>query len=266
MVVPVGGVKVRMPRGPLGWVVTLWAVLAIAGLLLFGLGQLGGQPETRTASPAKALRSSPARAPRSSPAPVTTVATVLHSVPGYARVGAGRQVPVPSTWWGRPSVLPVIATAPGWVQVRLAQRPNESTAWLPSVDVSLGSTPYRIVINLATTHLMLYKYGRLILSAPAGVGAAGDPTPPGEYFAAFDEQPPGPGYGPFVMVTSAHSDSISDWSGSGDAVIGIHGPLGDDAEIGTTGTRVSHGCIRLHLRAQNQLADVPAGTPIDIVR
>jgi lipoprotein-anchoring transpeptidase ErfK/SrfK len=54
--------------------------------------------------------------------------------------------------------------------------------------------------------------------------------------------------------------------GSGDAVIGIHGPLGDDSEIGTTGARVSHGCIRLHDRALMRLSKVPAGTPIDIVR
>jgi lipoprotein-anchoring transpeptidase ErfK/SrfK len=152
------------------------------------------------------------------------------------------------------------------VKVRLAQRPNGSTAWLPASDVILSTTPYRIVIDLATTHLMLYKDGRQVLSAPAGVGASDDPTPTGEYFVAFMESPPAAGYGPFVLVTSAHSTSISDWSGSGDAVIGIHGPLGDDSEIGTSGARVSHGCIRLHLADQRKLAGVPAGTPIDIVR
>ncbi len=68
---------------------------------------------------------------------------------------------------------------------------------------------------------------------------------------AFDEPPPepNPGYGPFIIVTSDHSQAISDWEGSGDAVIGIHGPLGEDSEIGTTGARISHGCIRLHDQA-----------------
>ena len=53
--------------------------------------------------------------------------------------------------------------------------------------------------------------------------------------------------------------------GLGDAVIGIHGPLGDDSEIGTTGARVSHGCIRLHDSDLVRLRQVPPGTPINIV-
>jgi lipoprotein-anchoring transpeptidase ErfK/SrfK len=197
---------------------------------------------------------------------ITAVATVQGTVPRYSAPGRKAQGTVPGSWWERPSVLPVIATRPGWVEVRLAQRPNGSTAWVPASDVVLSTTPYRIVIDLATTHLMLYKDGRQVLSAPAAVGAADDPTPPGEYFVAFMESPPAAGYGPFVLVTSAHSPDIADWSGSGDAIIGIHGPLGDDAEIGTSGARVSHGCIRLHLADQEKLSDVPAGTPVDIVK
>jgi lipoprotein-anchoring transpeptidase ErfK/SrfK len=197
----------------------------------------------------------------------TRLATVLRAAPGYARPGGPAAGTVPASWYGRPSVLPVIATRPGWVRVRLAQRPNGSTAWLPARDVTLGSTPYRIVVDNAATRLALYHQGRLVFSAPAGVGTAGDPTPAGRYFVAFDEQPPdpNPGYGPFIIVTSAHSPAISDWEGSGDAVIGIHGPLGEDRQIGTAGARVSHGCIRLHDRALEKLTSVPPGTPVDIV-
>jgi lipoprotein-anchoring transpeptidase ErfK/SrfK len=84
---------------------------------------------------------------------------------------------------------------------------------------------------------------------------------------AFLERPPvaNVGYGAFIMVTSDHSDTIKDWEGSGDAVIGIHGPLGDDREIGTTGARISHGCIRLHEAALLRLRAVSVGTPIDII-
>jgi lipoprotein-anchoring transpeptidase ErfK/SrfK len=207
----------------------------------------------------------------------TVLATVLRDAPVYARPGllaagtasAGRGTAdtVPAAWYDRPSVLPVIATRPGWVEVRLARRPNGSTAWLPSSDVTLGSTSYRIVINTATMQLALYDEGQLVFSAPAGVGTTSDPTPTGDFFVAFDEQPPqpNPGYGPFIMVTSAHSPAISDWDGSGDAVIGIHGPLGDDSEIGTTGARISHGCVRLHDQALEKLAAVPPGTPVEIV-
>ena len=78
---------------------------------------------------------------------------------------------------------------------------------------------------------------------------------------------PGPGYGPFVLVTSDHSDTITDWENSGDAIIGIHGPITshDDSLIGTTGAAISHGCIRLHDADLAQLSVIPAGTPIDIV-
>lgn len=266
-----------MLRGPVGFVVGAWAVLTVAGLLLFGFSGgyddwfagghpgKGGPPES--ASPeATPSTAGPAPSGGAVPPAVTTVATVLNPSARYDSPGQMGQGTVPSTWWGRPSVLPVIATQPGWVRVRVAQRPNGSTTWLPDGDVSLGSTPYAIVIDLATTHLNLYKDGRLVLSAPAGVGATGDPTPPGEYFAAFKEPPPGPGYGAFVMVTSAHSPNIDDWNGSGDAIIGIHGPLGDDAAIGTAGARISHGCVRLHSDALAKLAAVPPGTPIDIVK
>ena len=197
----------------------------------------------------------------------TILATILQTVPRYASPGRPAAGTIPASWYGRPSVLPVIAAKPDWVQVRLAQRPNGGTAWLPDSDVTFSSTPYRIVINTATARLALYDQGRLVFSAPAGIGTADDPTPPGDFFVAFDEQPPqpNPGYGPFIMVTSAHSPAITDWEGSGDAVIGIHGPLGDDSEIGTTGARISHGCIRLHNQALERLTQVPPGTPVDVV-
>jgi lipoprotein-anchoring transpeptidase ErfK/SrfK len=250
------------------------AVAALAAAVLAGGAGLvllssGGRPVAARLS--REIRVGQVARPaweRQAAVPGTTVlAAVLRTSPRYASSGRPAAGTVPASWYARPSVLPVIGTRAGWVRVRLAQRPDGSTAWLPASDVSFSTTPYRIVINLASTRLALYDHGRLVFSAPAGVGAPDDPTPTGEYFVAFDEQPPqaGVGYGPFVMVTSAHSEAISDWEGSGDAVIGIHGPLGADAEIGSSGARISHGCVRLHLPALEKLADVPPGTPIDIV-
>jgi hypothetical protein len=106
----------------------------------------------------------------------------------------------------------------------------------------------------------------LLFDFPAGIGAPDDPTPTGFYFMPMQYPSPGPGYGPFVLVTSDHSDTITDWENSGDAVIGIHGPLGEDDAIGTTGARISHGCIRLHDTALRKLSRVPAGTPVDIIQ
>jgi hypothetical protein len=174
---------------------------------------------------------------------------------------------VPGSWYGYPSVLPVIAQTSGWLEVRLAQRPNESTAWVPTGDVSLSTTPYRIIIDLTTEHLEVYQAGKEIAAFPAGIGTPDDPTVTGAFFMTMQVPAPDPGYGPFVLVTSAHSDSITDWDGSGDAIIAIHGPIDsyDDSLIGTTGAQISHGCVRLHDSDLAQMASIPAGTPIDIV-
>ena len=243
-----------------------------AGLALTwgGSPSTGAAPRARPAIPAAATsvaRAVPAARTEPSIPMTTELATLRESAIRYASPGLVSGGSVPALWYGRKSVLPVVATRPGWVEVRLAQRPNKSTAWVPATDVRLSSTPYRIVVNVTTMHLALYKYGRLVFTAAAGVGTTDDPTPTGHFFVAFDEPAPqpNPGYGSFIMVTSAHSPHISDWEHSGDAIIGIHGPLGDDSEIGTTGARVSHGCVRLHDQALERLSGVPAGTPLDVV-
>lgn len=249
------------------------AVIAASGVVTGcggGRGPSASAPSSEATVAALPAAASPGPPSPGSPSSVpasTELATLHNDLPRYDRpdqLGTGT---VPASWEDRPSVLPVLATAPGWVQVRLAQRPNGSTAWLPVEDVKVSSTPYVIVIDLATTHLSLYKHGRLVFTTPAGVGTVSDPTPPGGYFIAFDEEPPepNPGYGPLIIVTSAHSPEIADWEGSGDAVIGIHGPLGADSEIGAKGARISHGCIRLHDTALEKLSSLLPGTPIDIV-
>jgi len=240
--------------------------MAAAALLVAG----GVLVATFSGSPVSRVPSGKAPSAGSSsalPAGVTLLATLRGPATTYAGPAGAAAGWVPGTWHGARSILPVVNTRPGWVEVRLAQQPNGSKAWLPAKDVELSTTPYRIVINLVTKHVTLYKDDRKVFSTPAGVGTTTDPTPTGHYFVALLETAPEPdaGYGPFIMVTSAHSDTISDWDHSGDAVIGIHGPLGSDEEIGTAGARISHGCIRLHERDLLKMRDVPPGSPIDIV-
>jgi lipoprotein-anchoring transpeptidase ErfK/SrfK len=239
------------------------AAAATAGMVALAPG---GPPTARAQLPVS--RALPPQRQQTGPV-VSAGATLVAALDGrtgrYARPGGPRTGWIPGRWYGAQSVLPVIGSSPGWVQVRLAQRPNGSTAWVQDSQVELRSTPYRIVIDLATTHLTLYADGKRVFSTPAGVGTDSDPTPPGHYFVAFFEAPPTPGYGPFVIVTSAHSESISDWEKSGDAVIGIHGPLGGAYLIGKDGAKISHGCVRLSDPELLRLRMVPAGTPIDIL-
>ena len=224
-------------------------------------------PPTTTTTAAAAP--APPPPPPIPPQPASTLVAATHgAIPGYP--GPGAPAPdrtVPASWFGYPSVLPVIATQPGWLEVRLAQRPNGSTTWVQQGAVTLSSTPYAIVVDLGRDHVDVFQNAAPIFDFAAGVGAPDDPTPTGNYFMTMIYPPPGPGYGPFVLVTSDHSDSIADWENSGDAIIGIHGPIDSyaDSEIGTTGARISHGCIRLHDADLAQLKMIPAGTPIEVI-
>jgi lipoprotein-anchoring transpeptidase ErfK/SrfK len=236
-------------------------------------GLVAAAPSTNDAPPVTPSTSATATTPTGRPptrGPVAVasgwslIATTKGTISRYRAAGGPPKGTIPATWHGGVSALPVINQEPGWLQVRLASRPNESTAWVRRHDAELTSTPYRIVINLARKHLQLVRSGQVVLDAAVGVGTPTNPTPTGEYFVAFFARPPSVGYGSFVMVTSAHSNTITDWEQSGDALVAIHGPLGADAAIGTAGAAISHGCIRLHLGDQTQLRPVPAGTPISI--
>jgi lipoprotein-anchoring transpeptidase ErfK/SrfK len=259
----------------LGAVAIMAAAIVAGGLLLTGGGGAAHAPAARSrlalanraalASRTKRTAPKPARPAGDASSGVTVLAALRGPTGRYASPDGSRIGSVPGSWYGARSVLPVIASRPGWLEVLLAQRPNGSTGWIPAGNVQLLSTPYRIVVDLATTQLRLYFRNRELFSVPAGVGTTDDPTPPGHYFVAFFEAPPSAGYGAFVMVTSDHSEAISDWEGSGDAVIGIHGPLGEAALIAATGARISHGCIRLQNDDLLRLRVVPVGTPIDIV-
>ncbi len=198
------------------------------------------------------------------PAGWSLIATTKGAIPRFASPGGRPDGTVPGRWYGGTSSLPVIGQQPGWFRVRLVTRPNGSTAWVRAADVTITATPYRIVVDLAAEHLRLYRLGKEIMNAPAGIGTKQDPTPTGRYFVAMLEESPNAGYGPFILVTSAHSDAISDWEGFGDAVIAIHGPLGEGSQIGTSGAALSHGCIRLQLPDLARLRPVPVGTPITI--
>jgi hypothetical protein len=199
--------------------------------------------------------------------PVSALLATPHGmIPTYSSPGAG-QIGTEGVWYGYQLVLPVLDQAPGWVHVRLAQRPNGSTAWVHTADVTLSSTPYRIVVSLTTMHLTVYRSGFPILRFPAGIGVPATPTVTGNYFVAVHEAHVPAAYGPFVLDTSAHSDAIKSWDGMGDAIVAIHGPINSyaDSRIGTTGVRISNGCIRLHDRDLAQLSIIPVGTPVDIV-
>lgn len=271
-----------MPRSPIKPVLAGTCAVVVAAALVAGAVVLwpggDGADDAAPTIPASELVTAPPddsattvteMSPVSEPidASPTLVASFADDVPAFDEPDGAESGVVSATWHDRPSILPVIDETPGWLEVRLPQRPNGSTAWVRRADVELASTPYRVEIDVATTRLRLFESGIEVLDAPAGIGTEDAPTTVGSFFVAFMQEPPDTtsGWGPFVIVTSSHSETISDFESSGDAIAAIHGPLGASDEIGDTGAKVSHGCIRLHLDDLEVLRQLPAGTPIDII-
>jgi lipoprotein-anchoring transpeptidase ErfK/SrfK len=179
----------------------------------------------------------------------------------------GSQIGVGGFWYGYPMTLPVIDQTAGWFHVRMPERPNQSTAWVRASDVVTSTTPWRIVVSISGTRVTVFKDGYWQFDMPAGLGKPSTPTPPGSYFVAVIERNVGHGYGDPVLDLSAHSEAIQSWQGAGDAIIALHGQISASsaARIGTTGTHISNGCIRLHYEDQAKLIDIPVGTPVDLI-
>jgi lipoprotein-anchoring transpeptidase ErfK/SrfK len=250
-------------------------MLLIAGAVTWGAESFW--PATRSAAPVVPVAAAAPAPPPTLPPPTTTtappppvpastfVAAPKGKIPTFTSPGSAPSGSF-STWYGYSLSLPVISAVDGWVEVRMPQRPNGSTAWLRYGDVTLSSTPYRIIVSVGRERLTVYKSGYPVLEFPIGVGVPATPTVTGNYFITVRAPAPNAGYGPFVLSTSAHSDAIQSWEGMGDAIIAIHGPITSyaDQRIGTTGVQISNGCIRLHDADLVQLSVIPLGTPVDI--
>jgi len=168
-----------------------------------------------------------------------------------ASTGLALSNPRPS---GAPLVLLVLDEQPGWLHVLLPVRPNGSTGWVSTDEVSLVTLDFKIVVELGAD---------VLVSEPIGVGTAEAPTPGGLYYITDLFQPADPSgpYGPYAYGLSGHSDVLYDFGG-GDGQFGIHG-TNDPSGLGRD---VSHGCIRMSNAGISRLAAVlPLGVPVEIV-
>jgi lipoprotein-anchoring transpeptidase ErfK/SrfK len=173
---------------------------------------------------------------------------------------------VPEKWYSHYSFLPVIARHKSMVEVRLAQRPNQNTTWIKAKNASFRVTYKALLIDLSKRRIYVFNKGVQKYSFPIGEGRPNTPTPTGHYFVAFHAPGNAPDYGPLTLQTSAHSEVFKTFEGGSDAIIAIHGPINTDAQIGSNGTRVSNGCIRMHLTNLKHVVSVPDGTPLTIVK
>ena len=259
-------------RGRLAAAVGATAVVAvIIALVAVNLFSSSPPPIVAAVEPTTTIPVTTTTAPPPPPSPVaasTTIAQVSGPLPFFSAPDGPQTGTIPvGSWWGTVKYLPVIGQAPGWLNVRLPQRPNGLTGWIPAASAQLSTTTYGILIDVTARRVRLYNAGVVVADFPAGVGTPTDPTPLGQYYVMVIEKSEGPSWGPFIMGTNAHSEVITSWEGSGDAFTALHGPVsaGADAAIGTTGAAISHGCVRMHNDDLAQLEPVPPGAPIAIV-
>jgi hypothetical protein len=149
-----------------------------------------------------------------------------------------------------------------WYRVALPIRPNGAWGYVRARSVALVAVRTRIVVDLSARRLTLYRNGRPVMSAVAGVGASGTPTPTGRFYVdqrLIPADASGP-WGPGAIGISAHSDVLQ-YSWIQGAPIAIHGTN----EPWSVGRAASHGCIRLDNAVLLRLfARTPAGTPVII--
>jgi lipoprotein-anchoring transpeptidase ErfK/SrfK len=265
----------RRPRLTRRALAALIALLLVAAAAIVATERVL-EPEAADAEPSAAAPSTSA-APEAPAAPAANtagaepqvpVSTVLASphgeVPAYDHPN-GTLIGAAGKWYGYDMTMPVLQQGFGWVQVMMPERPNGSTAWLRTSDVELSTTAYRIVVRRGSTHVDVYKDGFPLFDFAAGMGKSSTPTPLGSFFVAVVENPGPPGYGSVVLDLSAHSEAIQSWQGAGDAIIAFHGPFGSQSTIRNGGGYISNGCLRMLPEDQIKLAEIPVGTPVDIV-
>ncbi len=147
-----------------------------------------------------------------------------------------------------------------WLHVRLPTRPNGTTGWIRSSDVSEKVLHYSLRVSTAGHSVTLLKDDVVVETFPAAVGTGDTPTPLGEFYLTELLAPTNDGYGPFAYGISAFSEVLNEFGG-GPGQIGMHGT--DDAN--SIGQSASHGCIRLRNEDITTLAKLlPLGTPITI--
>ncbi len=145
-----------------------------------------------------------------------------------------------------------------WVQIRLPQRPNGTTGWVPRA--ALGGfrlNHFLLVVDRHSLRATLFYKGHRRWHAPVGVGKRSTPTPGGHFWIREGFRVHGvPLYGPYAFGTADYS-VLTDWPGGG--VIGIHGT--DQPRL--VPGRPSHGCMRMHNADVTWLAHhMPVGTPL----
>lgn len=227
------------------------SAIAAGAAFAIASGPAGAAPAPATARESTVVtlfaRASARQAPSMSARPIATLSGQAPLHGGEARfLVTGRRV-VDGVRWSR-LLLPI--------------RPNGTQGWVRDELLRFATTPLRIVIDQRALRLTLYRSGRPIFRAPVATGKAITPTPVGSFAVAefVRTRLPRGFLGPVVFPLTAHSRVLNEYAG-GRGRVAIHGT----SRPALIGSRVSHGCIRMHNRDVLRLARlVRPGTPVRI--
>jgi L,D-transpeptidase-like protein len=148
---------------------------------------------------------------------------------------------------------------PAWYRVQLPMRPNGAVGYVRADDVNLFLVRSRVEVDLSFRRVSVFRRGRRVLTAPAGIGFAGTPTPTGRYYVnqRFRLRDPSGPFGSAAIGVSAFSPTLTGWAQGGP--IAIHG-TNDPSSVGRA---ASHGCIRVQNNvARRLLRLVGTGSPV----
>ena len=219
---------------------------------------------TASTTTATATASTTTTAPPTEVPASTDVASPMGEISAFDAPG-GREIGKVGRWYGYPMTMPIIEERGTWLRIMMPERPNGLTAWVQARQVTRSTSPWRMVVDLSETRVVVYKDGHETWSTPVGIGEDDTRTPRGSYFVAVIEKPGPPGYGPIVVDLNAHSEDIESWEGMGDAIVAFHGPFGAEQLIRAGGGKVSNGCLRMLHDDQLKMDGITLGTPVDIV-
>jgi lipoprotein-anchoring transpeptidase ErfK/SrfK len=191
------------------------------------------------------------------------VSTLAGDRPQLAAVRARRPIT------GGATVLPVLRhktalDGTDWLRVRLPGRPNGLKGWIRRRGTVGMSTHWHVVASRSDRRVRVYRRSVLVRKFAAIVGKPSTPTPTGRFFNEESvRMSPHSAGAPFALALSARSDVLQEFAG-GPGQIAIHGVAN---LIGTPGTAVSHGCVRLSEPDIRWLAArIAAGVPVTITR
>jgi hypothetical protein len=150
------------------------------------------------------------------------------------------------------------SSAETWAEIRLPTRRAGETGWVPRGALGdFNQVTTQLVVDRAADRLWLLADGKVIFTAPVGIGRRSSPTPAGHFWIreGFPVVASArAAYGPYALGTSAYS-VFPGWPGGG--VIGIHGT--SHPVVGPS----TFGCVTLRDDEDLRLAGlVSIGTPV----